>query len=154
MNKLKLYLNESKKNSSFLDEVTQEFKKETIRFINDKFINPNIKDIQTAEKLGSNLNKFIKDEFNTLVIPHYQILENINLCIELEIRKKIQSKIDSQKFGEKKFTEILENGLQRFEPTENHLISEKKFVDSLVSFTKGFTQDIDDDGEFLKIEFN
>lgn len=154
MNTLKQYLKETKKSSQFLDQVTKEFKYETIRFINENFILPNINDSKVSKQLTSNLDKFIKEEFNTLDVPHYQILENINLCIEVEIRKNLKSKIDSQKFGETKFSQILENGIQKYESVNKFLITEKKFMDSLVSFTKVYTQDIIDDGESLKIEFN
>ena len=154
MKTLQKYLIEPQTDANFLDQVSKEFKTELVNFIYEKFIEKNVVDNNTRSKLKTNISKFIKNEYNTLSLPYFYILESINLCVEVEMSERHQNFYDSKKFGERKFSEILENGVDFIEPINRFAISEKKFSNDLISYVKNYTPNFEIDGEILKIEFN
>ncbi len=154
MNILQEYISEKNSNPNFLDKVAKEFSSEIINFINEQFIEPNISDLSTKKRLKDNISKFIKREYNTVNVPYFYILENINLCVEVEMSEKQIENDKSKKFGDVKFTQILENGMQKSEPIKRFAISEKLFSQKLLSFVERYTTDYDVDVDTIKIEFN
>lgn len=154
MNILYKYLNESVRTPDFLDKVALEFKKELIKNINQDIIQENIDDKKTIEKLNTLLNKFVKNEFNVLEVPYFEILENINLCVEVEMSEKAVNKQNSQRFGEVKFSQIMVNGIEQSMPVKRFAISEKLFLESLVSFIEKYTNEYNISDDRIKIEFN
>jgi hypothetical protein len=154
MNILQEYISEKNSNPNFLDKVAKEFSFEIINYINEEFIDSKISDSSTKKRLKDNISKLIKREYNTLSVPYFYILENINLCVEVEMSERQIKEDNSQKFGDVKFTQILENGMQKSEPIRRFDISEKVFSQKLVNFVEKYTLDYDVDIDTIKIEFN
>ena len=84
MKTLQKYLIEPQTDANFLDQVSKEFKTELVNFIYEKFIEKNVVDNNTRSKLKTNISKFIKNEYNTLSLPYFYILES-RFCINAYI---------------------------------------------------------------------
>lgn len=160
MNKFKIL--ESYKNQSptklnrvdFLDGVTKEFKSLIIEDVKSNFLTKYLKDEKTIKKFCENLHKQIRLDYNSINIPYFHILENLNLCIEVEMSQDQILFEDSQVFGKKKFTDILESGIETSVPINRFAISESKFKGFLVDLAKNYTEDFELTEDSLKIEFN
>jgi hypothetical protein len=96
----------------------------------------------------------LREEYNTLTIPYFYILENINLCIEVEMSEDIVLKEKNQKFGETKFSQILESGISKLEPINRFSISEKQFLKDITDLISEFTNVYEVSDESIKLEFN
>lgn len=149
------YLNREEFTPEMLDNLSLEFKGEVVKLISDEFIQNYIKSEKTRIKLQENLTKTISTEHNTVYIPYYEILENINLCVEVESSDDAMVSEVQKKFGETKFSEILVSGniyqkkkINRFE------ISEKIFLESLLEFIGSHTNEFVLTEDSIKIEFD
>jgi hypothetical protein len=141
-------------NVDFLDGVTKEFKSLIIEGVKNNFLSKYLKDEKVIKKLCENLNKQIGLDYNSMTIPYFHILENLNLCVEVEMSQDQILFEDNQKFGQKKFTDILESGIERPTPINRFAISESKFKDFLVDLTQNYTNDFEVTEDSIKIEFN
>jgi hypothetical protein len=160
MNKFKIlesYKNQTPTKSSqvnFLDGVTREFKSFIIESVKSNFLKKYLKDEKTIKKFCENLDKQIRLDCNSMNIPYFHILENLNLCVEVEMSQDQILFEDSQVFGKKKFSDILESGIQTSIPINRFAISESKFKGFLVDLVKSYTKDFELTEDSLKIEFN
>jgi hypothetical protein len=137
-----------------LDLVAVDLKKITINFLSERYLTNHLKNVKTIDTLKKKFENLIKVEHNTLNIPYYYILENINLCLEVEKSSQIIENEDKLKFGELKFSQIMENGLTEKEHINRFMISEKSFLNDILSFVSDLTKDIEVNEEFIKIELN
>jgi len=151
---LEMFKEGSSKKPEFLDNVASDFKKMIIDFITENYFNENIKSEKTKQKLTKILESNIKSEYNTLTIPYFQILENINLCIEVEMSETQSIFESNQKFGERKFSEIMASGIDKSEPINRFSISENKFIKSLEKVITEFTKNYEVSQDSIKIEFD
>jgi hypothetical protein len=122
--------------------------------LNEKYLSKNLKNAKTIDTLKKKFENLIRVEHNTIDIPYYYILENINLCLEVEKSNQIIENEQKQKFGELKFSHIMENGLTDKEHINRFMISEKSFLNDILSFISGVTKDIVINEDSIKIEFN
>lgn len=150
---LATYKSNENKNAKYLEVVTKEFKEKITEFISESFVEDSINDEITKKTIIKNIKKIVKEEYNTLEIPYFYILENINLCVEVEMSKNLMIQESSKKFAETKFSDILNGGVQKFEPIKRFAISEKKFLEKLVDFIEKFTESYKITDETIKIEF-
>ena len=153
-NLLESYRDNSINQPNELDKVAKIFKKFVIKHIENKFVNENITDEKIKMRFVKNLNSYIKEEYNTLEIKYYEILENLNLCIEVEMSNQQVIQESNLKFAETKFSEIMINGLNSPTPINRFALSEKLFVNYIKNIVETYTQDFIIDEETIKIEFN
>lgn len=151
---LESYLNQDAMDSKKLDDVSKEFKKLIINFINEQFVQKKINDENTRNQIVKNIDKLIVLEYNTLKIPYYHILENLNLCIEVESSDRLVNESRNESFGKYKFTEILENGFEKKETIDRFSIKESIFLKEIQNLVSEFTTDFKVDEDSLIIEFN
>lgn len=137
-----------------LDLVSREFKNIFIDFIEKTYLSTNISNQHIVEKLRSKFGSLIKVEYNTISIPYYYLLENINLCVEVEMSNDISNREQQKKFGKVKFSEILESGIQKLPKIKRFANSEEIFVENIKDFIKLYTNDFSIDEDSIKIEFN
>ena len=153
-NLLESYRDNSINQPNELDKVAKIFKKFVIKHIENKFVNENITDEKIKMRFVKNLNSYIKEEYNTLEIKYYEILENLNLCIEVEMSNQQVIQESNLKFAETKFSEIMINGFNSPTPINRFALSEKLFVNYIKNIVETYTQDFTIDEEIIKIEFN
>jgi hypothetical protein len=151
---LESYRNGYLLNAEELDKVPREFKIVLIDFLKEKYLDNNLKNKKSIEKLSDIFGKKIINEHNTMKVPYFDVLENINLCIEVEMSDQIVEEEGSQKFGETKFSQILESGISTSNPINRFAISEKSFKSSLEDFISIYTNEFEVVGDSIKIEFN
>jgi hypothetical protein len=137
-----------------LDLITNEFKDLIIEIIYEKYLLTKISDQKTRDVLRKNISKLITQEHNTLTIHHYNILENLNLCIEVEMSDKIVKNESNDTFGKYKFSDILERGISEKEQINRFEISESKFLTDLEDVIRKFTNDVSIGVDSILIEFN
>ncbi len=150
----KEYSSDNKKTPIYLESVSKKFKSLLVKYIKEEYIDNILNDPFTKEKLSENISKFIKTEYNSVDVPYFYILESLNLCVEVEMSQNQTTIEKNKKFAEKKFSEILEKGMDFVEPIKRFALSEKKFKEGLTSFISKHTEDYTFDGESIKIEFN
>ena len=137
-----------------LISVSKEFKSKLIPHIVKNVVLEKISNPQLIKKITSNLEKLIKNEYNTLSIPYFYILESINLSIEVEQTDVIVRESENTKFGQFKFSDFEKGEIFPKYVVESFSISEKKFLSILEDFTKIYTNNVDISDEVMKIEFN
>jgi|LakMenEpi03Aug12_release.lakeMendotaPanAssembly.Ray.scaffolds.fasta_scaffold127639_5 hypothetical protein len=141
------------KTDKTLDQISSELKQKLVDFISEKFLNKYLTDQSTIKRLNENLLRKIKNEYNTITLPYFYILESINLCVEVEMSDKQTEFINGQKFGEKKFSQLLnEGGFERPEPIKKFAISEKEFSNEISKFIEGYTSNFEVSDDSIKIE--
>jgi len=141
------------KNSNYLDSVAVEFKEKIVEHIKVNFMQGNVTDDKSIERLVKKFNNLVSVEYNTVTVPYFYILENLNLCVEVEMSNNVTEFEKNQKFLEKKFSDILQNGIESPTPIKRSAISEKKLLDSLESLIESYTQNYEITGDSIKIEF-
>ena len=112
---LKLYKEGANQKSEILDGASKDLKNKIVESLNS-FVERFIQNEKTQSNLNTTFDKLIKCEHNVLTVPYFSILENINFCIEVEMSREQSIKESNFKFCEKKFSEILENGINHSEP--------------------------------------
>jgi len=150
---LEKYGQTNDKNANYLDSVAVEFKERIVEHIKSSFIKANVSDDKSIERLVKKFNNLIIVEYNTVTVPYFYILENLNLCVEVEMSNNITEFENNKKFLEKKFSDILENGLDSPKIVRRSSISEKKLVDSLKSLIESYTKNYEMTEDSIKIEF-
>lgn len=140
--------------STDLISVCEEFKSKLIPHIVENVVIEKISHPQLIKTITSNLERIIKNEYNTLSIPYFYILESINLSIEVEQTDKIVREKENTKFGQYKFSDFEKGDLFPKYVAERFSISEKKFINILEDFAKQYTNEIEISDEIMKIEFN
>ena len=148
------YLNTDNKSVQLLENVTKEFSIMLVETIRNEFLKTNLKDQKTIDRLSRKILKDLKIDSNEIKVPYFDILENLNLCIEVEMSGNQVSFLESQKFGETKFTDILERGMDTPEPIKRFAISEKHFISRLLPTIQKYTEDFEMTGDSIRIEFN
>jgi hypothetical protein len=141
------------KNDKDLDEVSKQLKSKVRENISEKFLQKFLKSEKTITKIENNLDKQIKTEFNSISIPYFYILESINLCIEVEMSDSHTQFTNGQKFGEKKFSDIQNNGgFENPQPIKKFTISEKEFIGEITSLVEKYTRNFEITEDSVKIE--
>lgn len=141
------------KNPTILDNVAKDFKNYLSEKIKKEFLSPNLNE-RTVNRIQKNIINGIKVEHNTVNIPYYQILENINMCIELENIITETNKITQTKIGEKKFSEIIQNGIDRKVIVNEFSVTESKLLSFLESSINKYTSNYNISEDSIEIEFN
>lgn len=141
-------------NPNPLEIKTLQFKKVIIDFIKEQYVMNYLDNQKTHEKFIKNLEKNIKEEHNTINLPYYYILENLNLCIEVEDSETLVNEEKNEKFGQVKFSDIMKSGISNPKPINRFTISEKQFLSDLSMKISEYTQDYSTTEDSIKIEFN
>jgi len=151
---LESYLKGGEFTPDMLDSLSLQFKSKIMGLISDEFIQNYVKSKMTQERILKTLEKKILTEYNTIQIPYYEILQNINLCIEVESSTDIVDSENVKKFGETKFSEILiQKNSHKNQNINRFKISEKIFLEILMEFIKPYTENIVLTEDSIKLEF-
>lgn len=151
---LESYIDRKDLNSDLLDGVATDFKKLLIDYINEEYLSKKIQSDSTRNRVSKNIDGLIKQEHNSIKVPYYHILENINLCIEVEMSHKVVNEEKTETFGKYKFSQILESGFNERGLINRFEIDELVFLNDLKNLVSKFTREFEISEESIIIQFN